>query len=182
MKVDGESSPFGYGFFSNEQQHREATVTRGEDPFSVFGFGRSGAKLTIDAGAGDDDIRVSKKGPDEYLVTVNGQEFTLTKEEMKNLEIKGGAGNDRIIIDPSVDVAIQVDGGKGDDQILNFADRTRITGGSGSDFILNTGKDVEIDRGASSFFDLLFGQRAQVVDLGTRSEPKDPFAGLFGRD
>ena len=182
MKVDGQSSPFGYGFFSNEQQHREATVTRGHDPFGLFGFGQSGQKLTIDAGAGDDDIRVSKKGPDEYLVVVNGQEFTLTKEEMKNLEIKGGAGNDRIIIDPSVDVAIQVDGGKGDDHILNFADRTRIDGGSGSDFILNTGKDVEIDRGASSFFDLLFGQRDQVVDLGTRTEPKDPFAALFGRD
>src|SRR5262245_31881550 len=137
MRVDGQQQFF-FGLFGNdEQQFKEAKVTKENgNGFGIFGFpfGTSD-KLTIDAGSGDDKISVKKTGPDEYEVNVNGQKFTLSKEEMKNLTIKGGSGNDSIYIDPSVDVAINVDGGSGDDQIENHANGTHITGGSGNDII-----------------------------------------------
>lgn len=147
MKVDGQQSVwfdvFGQGKFE------EASVKKKSD-FDWSDIFNGGAKehLEIDAGAGDDLIKVSKTGDNEYTVSVNGQEFQLTREEMENLELNAGAGNDKIIIDESVDVAIKVNGGSGDDQIVNHASGIEIDGGKGDDQITSTGDLNDIRGGA----------------------------------
>ena len=147
MKVDGQQSVlfdyFGLGKFE------EANVKKKTD-FNVADLFNGGLKehLEIDAGAGDDLIKVSKTGDNQYTVSVNGQEFQLTREEMENLELDAGAGNDKIIIDESVDVAIKVNGGGGDDQIVNHASGIEIDGGKGDDQITSTGDLNDIRGGA----------------------------------
>lgn len=144
MKVSGENT-FWYQL-TGQQQFKEANVKQeGSNGF----FGLFGSKsITIDAGAGDDKISVQKLGPNQYEVNVNGQKFILSEEEMKNLTIKGGSGNDSIIIDDSVDIAINVDGGSGKDKIINHANGTKIDGGSGDDVIVSVGHFCEIMGGA----------------------------------
>ena len=144
MKVDGQSTLF-YDIFG-EQRFEEARVKREREGGWLGLFGKE--KLTIDAGAGDDWITVKKTGDDEYTVSVNGQKFKLTKEELENLEIKGGSGDDIIQVDASVDVDIKVDGGSGRDIILNQADGTTIDGGSGDDLIVSTGDHCDIAGGS----------------------------------
>jgi len=186
MKVDGQNtSPF--YFFNNEtQQHKEATVKREQQSLSIFDLiqGKSSEKLTLNAGEGDDVIKVSKKGDDEYSVNINGQEFTLTKAEMENLTVNGGEGNDTIIVDASVDVAINVKGGKGDDTIVNLANGTTIDGGSGNNTLVNLGNDVTIKEQESSFIDFLFGRQAgqdTVIDFGKNTNPSAQWWN-FGRN
>ena len=72
-----------------------------------------GGDITLDAGAGNDRIQVSKGADGKYHVNVNGQDFAFTAEEFKRLKIKGGDGNDRITVAGNVDLPIKIDGGAG---------------------------------------------------------------------
>jgi Ca2+-binding RTX toxin-like protein len=144
MQVKGENT-FLYDVFGR-QNFQEAAVKR-ERQGGFFGlFGTQ--KLTIDAGAGDDVIQVKKAGPNQYEIDINGQKFILSEAEMKNLTLRGGAGNDTIIIDDSVDIAINVEGGAGDDTIVNFADGVRLEGGAGDDTIVSIANFVKVMGGA----------------------------------
>lgn len=182
MKVSGENT-FLYQL-TGQQKFDEATVQR-EGGFGFFGlFGSK--SITIDAGAGDDEISVSKLGHDQYEVDINGQKFVLSAEEMKNLTIKGGEGNDKIHIDESVDIALNIDGGAGDDVIVNHSNFSKIDGGEGNDVIVSLAHFVEImggegsdviyangigneiygDKKAETFWEMLFGttDEADLID------------------
>lgn len=182
MQVKGEST-FWFDL-TGKQQFEEASVKREGSGLGFLGiFGSK--KLTIDAGAGDDVITVKKAGADKYEVDINGQKFILSAEEMKNLTLKGGEGNDTIIIDDSVDIAINVDGGAGDDTIVNYANGTKIDGGDGDDLIVSVAHFAEIMGGAgrddiyvygmgneiygdnkkNSFLDLLFGTHDEADNI-----------------
>lgn len=107
---------------------REATLKKGADGEHVFG-----------TGCGDDDVSVRKVGCNRYEVTVNGETWYLTREQLENAKFDLGSGNDRMVIDDSVDVPLQVEGGDGDDTIINRADGIDIRGGDGDDTIISQG-------------------------------------------
>lgn len=116
-------------------------------------------KTVVDAGAGDDNIRVSndpnQKGG--VIVDVNGQQYHLSAEEARNLEIRGGKGNDTIIVDPDVKVGnwfdrltnrgITLDGGDGDDILIGGSGNDTIRGGRGNDIILGGDGNDRINGG-----------------------------------
>jgi Ca2+-binding RTX toxin-like protein len=113
----------------------------------------------VDAGDGDDNIRVSsdpnQKGG--VVVDVNGQKYHLSAEEARNLEIRGGKGNDMIIVDPDVKVGnwfdrltnrgITLDGGDGDDILVGGSGNDTIRGGRGQDLILGGDGNDRINGG-----------------------------------
>ncbi len=116
-------------------------------------------KTVVDAGDGDDNIRVSCDPcrPGGVIVDVNGEKHHLTPEQARNLEIRGGKGNDTIIVDPDVKVGnwfdrltnrgITLDGGDGDDFIVGGGGNDTIRGGRGDDIILGGDGDDRINGG-----------------------------------
>ena len=89
-----------------------------------------GASVTINAGAGDDNIG-------------------NWSEDSHNTSINAGAGND-YIGNNAVDVTI--DGGKGKDTIESGGSNVSINGGSGNDAIINHGSQVSIVGGKGNDF------------------------------
>ena len=106
----------------------EANVRRNKD-----------GQIILDAGAGNDRIDVARLKDREnfYGVTVNGQLHEFARKEMMRLTIKAGAGDDRVFVDPNVDVPIRVDAGRGNDRVINQANGARIDGGAGDDHLIN---------------------------------------------
>ena len=105
---------------------------------------------TIRGSSGDDEIRIAKRGDDLYEVTINGQSRTFTRDELKNLTIDAGAGNDRIIVEEGVDIAPIIVGGSGDDIIDIYADHVSVDAGDGDDVVVNLGEHNDIEGGAGN--------------------------------
>jgi Ca2+-binding RTX toxin-like protein len=124
-------------------------------------------KTVVDAGDGDDQIRVSCNPgqPGGVIVDVNGEKHYLTAEQARNLEIRGGRGNDTIIVDQDVQVGhwfdrlnnrgITIDGGRGDDFIVGSRGNDTIRGGRGNDTIIGSEGDDNISGGRGD--DSIFG-------------------------
>ncbi len=105
-----------------------------------------GDRVIIDAGAGDDDVRVVPLSGDRVMVIVNGEEHILEGEAARNLTVRGNAGDDTIdgqgplfglwpFVAPG---ALTLDGGAGND---------RIRGGRGNETIRGDRGDDDIDAG-----------------------------------
>jgi Ca2+-binding RTX toxin-like protein len=121
---------------------QEATITK--EGGGCFGQG----KTIIDAGAGNDDINVHTNDDGSVDVTVNGEEYNFTAEEAKNLEVRGGNGNDNITCTGKADQRsgifgimfnndpkLTLDGGNGNDRISGSSGDDTIRGGKGRDII-----------------------------------------------
>jgi Ca2+-binding RTX toxin-like protein len=108
----------------------------------------AGGRTIIDAGAGDDEIRVSRREGGGLRVTTNGESIDLTEAESRNLTIRGGSGNDRIRVDNDVDQAIRLEGGAGNDTIRGGRGDDTIIGGAGNDTIAGRRGHDYIDAGA----------------------------------
>jgi Ca2+-binding RTX toxin-like protein len=141
---------------------REATVTRETDL-----FGRP-TKTIIDAGKGDDYINPHTNADGSVDVYVNGEKHSFTADEAKNLEIRGGKGNDTIVCTGkaegfeflgikfgAADPKMTLDGGKGDDIIVGSEGNDTIRGGKGNDLIMGAGGDDNIDGGRGN--DMIWG-------------------------
>ena len=104
------------------------------------GFGGQ-MKTVIDAGAGNDNINVHTNRNGSVDVTINGQKYHFSREQAKNLEIRGGAGDDVITCSSSnhsglrgvfersrqAENHITLNGGDGNDT---------ISGGKGNEVIM----------------------------------------------
>lgn len=101
--------------------------------------------VTVEAGSGNDEIRVSAGKDRGVDVSVNGETFHFARSEVeKGLVIKGGSGKDFFRVDESVDVPVRLEGGKGNDSLLNRAKGTVIDGGDDNDTIVNAGANATI--------------------------------------
>jgi Ca2+-binding RTX toxin-like protein len=123
---------------------KEATITK--EGGGLFG----GGKTIIDAGAGNDNILVNTHKDGSVDVFINGEEHNFTSWEAKNLEIRGGNGNDNIVctgeaddqsflgglIKFNNDPKFTIDGGNGNDMIMGSSGNDTIMGGKGNDTIL----------------------------------------------
>jgi Ca2+-binding RTX toxin-like protein len=92
-------------------------------------------KTIIDAGNGNDNIRVSNGANGGLNVNVNGQNYSFNAQEAANLVIRGGNGNDNIRVDSNVRQNLTIEGGNGNDNITGGRGNDRIFGGAGNDTI-----------------------------------------------
>jgi hypothetical protein len=61
-----------------------------------------GDQIELNTRRGDDEIRVSREQDGRYRVRINGvDDKYFTEEEMGRLQINGGKGRDRLLLDPS---------------------------------------------------------------------------------
>jgi Ca2+-binding RTX toxin-like protein len=127
-------------------------------------FGQPG-KTVIDAGKGDDLINIHTNPNGSVDVTINGEMHSFSAEEAKNLEVRGGKGNDTIICTGEADERtffgipigdnnpnLTIDGGKGDDFIMGSNGDDVIKGGNGNDFIMGGDGNDQIHGGRGNDF------------------------------
>jgi Ca2+-binding RTX toxin-like protein len=103
--------------------------------------------FTLQAGAGNDAIRIARAANGLYGVNVNKQDFFFTKEQLAKLTIHAGDGDNQIAIDPNVDVPVMVKSGAGRDRIMNGANGAMIDTGAGQDQIYNRAVAAKIHGG-----------------------------------
>lgn len=137
----------------------EATITQEHGVFGQPG------KTVIDAGKGDDMINIHTNPNGSVDVTINGQVHSFSEEEAKNLEVRGGKGDDTIICTGEADKRtffgipignnnpnLTIDGGKGNDFILGSSGNDVIKGGKGNDFIMGGDGNDTIHGGRGNDF------------------------------
>lgn len=96
--------------------------------------------LYLETGEKSDQIHISQRPDGQLYAQVNGRDYTFnTGDGHSNvptfLHIKTGAGDDRITIDPTVTVPVEIEAEDGDDVIQAGGGNTSIYGGRGNDHI-----------------------------------------------
>lgn len=109
---------------------RSGTVTEEEDPGTGTGDG-----TTPTTAAAAADPHAGHMGPfPEYEITgLEDNEFALA--DVTSIQIDMGAGNDRAIIGPRVEIDATINGGDGNDHLGGGAGDDTINGGAGNDHI-----------------------------------------------
>jgi Ca2+-binding RTX toxin-like protein len=168
------------------------------------GFFGQPTKTVIDAGSGDDMINVHTNENGSVDVNINGEVYSFSAQEAKNLEIRGGKGNDTIICTGQANLYhilggpggfgnhddnphFTIDGGKGDDFIMGSCGDDVIKGGKGNDFIMGCNGNDKIDGGRGNDFiaggkgnDQIHGGRGNDFVMGNSGN--DHVYGDKGRD
>jgi Ca2+-binding RTX toxin-like protein len=158
------------------EQSEEATITK--EGGGLFGQ----QKTIIDAGAGNDRIHVHTNDDGSVNVTVNGEKHKFSAAEAKNLEIRGGDGNDKITCSGKADDGVGIFGFK-----FNNAPNLTLSGGNGNDRItgssgndtINGGKGRDIINGGDGNDTIHGGDGNDTIDGG---KGDDKVFGDAGRD
>lgn len=135
-------------------------------------------KLVLDAGAGDDKIHVTRGYNGGINVNVNGENHYFTAADAKRLEIRGGNGNDQIVVDKNVRTGLTLRGGNGNDTIVGGSGNDRIFGGRGNDVLVGRGGNDYINGGNGN--DMILGGRGNDTLVGGNGN--DLIAGGRGND
>ncbi len=90
------------------------------------------------ASGGNDEIHISNGADGGIIVSVNGEEYSYTRREARTLIIDAGAGNDNVTVDDDVALDLHITGGAGND---------KLQGGSGEDIIVDNYDSNVIDGG-----------------------------------
>jgi Ca2+-binding RTX toxin-like protein len=171
--------------FGNQERTSEATITKEQ---GLFG---QPDKIVLDAGKGNDAIEVHTNFDGSVDVSVNGKMHSFSAEEAKNLEIRGGKGDDTIVctgeaFNFEIDgekygfdaPKLTLDGGNGNDRISGSKGDDVIRGGKGNDTILGGDGNDNIDGGRGH--DTIMGGHGKDTIKGGRGN--DNIMGGFGDD
>lgn len=89
--------------------------------------------------------RLSGNGKDEIRVKIGGQRSFFKLSEIRSIDIDGGGGHDRIMIEGSsgdLSVPLKINGGEGNDTIGGALHNDSLIGGDGRDLLIgNLGDD-----------------------------------------
>ncbi len=139
------------------------------------------------ASNGNDDIHVSNGADGGIVVSVNGEEYSYTRQEAATLIIDAGAGNDNVTVDEDVKIALNItggagndnlQGGSGDDIIVDNLDSNVIEGGAGEDILVANGNSSKGWLGRT--WDALWGN--QPVNVINGGDGADYIEGGKGND
>lgn len=101
-----------------------------------------GTELKISGTAGNDQITVSQTSNGLLLGNTGGWS-TCVGGTFANIVIDAGAGNDSVIVDPSVTTDCIIYGGAGNDTLVGGSGNDRLYGGSGKNYLkAGSGDDV----------------------------------------
>lgn len=149
---------------------------------------RSGRQTIVDAGAGDDLVGVRNARGGGLDVSVNGEVTHLTAQQVRDgVTIRGGTGNDRILVADDVQANLRIEGGAGNDRIIGGAGDDSIDGGAGDDHLDGRGGRDTI-RGRAGRDTLLGGAGDDYLQGGAGNDTieggagRDTIYGLGGRD
>jgi hypothetical protein len=81
----------------------------------------------------DDVVTLRRDGQDQYRVSINGESALWTAEQVCNAKFDLRGGNEAFLADDSVDVAVWVYGGQGDDMIQGGSAGDALRGGDDAD-------------------------------------------------
>lgn len=112
--------------------------------------------------SGDDVVHISmvRNGDiKQYFVEINGELYTVSKEQLESTVFDLGGGDDKLIVDPNVDANITARGGNGDDLMIGGGGDDRFDGGSGDDRLI--GRDGNDTLKGGSGDDYLRGDRGR---------------------
>ena len=88
--------------------------------------------LTVNATAGDDDIRLDRKGHN-INITLNGvRDGSFDERDVQTIVVNGLDGNDTVHIGDKI-IAASINGGAGDDTLLGGQGDDTLNGGDGND-------------------------------------------------
>jgi hypothetical protein len=94
--------------------------------------------------------------------------------------INGLAGNDRIIIDLRLTTTLTINGGDGNDLIIDSEADNTLSGGSGNDHLVGNGGADKIDGGPGN--DIIDGGPGTDTGAGTGTGTDNPVSGGGGND
>ncbi|MBX7221433.1 MAG: hypothetical protein K1Y36_15895 [Blastocatellia bacterium] len=96
---------------------------------------RENGKITVKCKSGADRVYL-RTLPNGYLdLNVNGSHLTFTQAEAFGMEIRGGDGNDEIMVDSNVRLGLKLKGNDGNDYLQGGSGNDEIEGGDGADTI-----------------------------------------------
>ena len=142
------------------------TITTGDDADEIANYGSNveitsgagadsiynyGTSATIDAGADNDSI---------YNVAQFNEDMTAVITMPNNVTINGGTGNDYIL---NHGLNVKINAGDGADSISNAGSAVIIDAGSGENVIVNGGDSVTINGGASADYVENYGSNVSIV-------------------
>ncbi len=132
-----------------EELERRAHLSGGPLCISPLPGGGSGQWLVMGT-AGADDIRVNRSADGCIVVSNGGEWSTPLPASTRGLTVHGGAGNDRIEVDASITIPMQLYGDAGNDTIIAGGGDTHLYGGAGNDLLIGGAGDctlVDVDAG-----------------------------------
>jgi hypothetical protein len=116
---------------------------------------RSG-RTVVDLGKGDNQAYISQGRNGGLTISSDGHTVNLTARQAKNVVIRGGEGNDRIIVmDPKVKANLRLEGGNGNDILIGGAGRNTLVGGNGDDYLQGGARADTFEGGAGR--DVMYG-------------------------
>ncbi len=117
-------------------------------------YNHAGAVLLLNGTPGDDHIVVSRT--EAGFAASNGDWNLRLNQSFVGVVVRGGAGNDVIEVDDSMDVPVTLHGDAGDDTLRGGWGKDVLYGGAGNDLLEgNGGDDTLVDVSAGS--DTLLG-------------------------
>lgn len=141
----------------------------------------------LQASGKDDQINITAGDNGGIIVSVNGEEYSYTRNEAESLIIDAGAGIDNVHVDDSVTNELYItggkgndnlEGGKGNDTIVDNQDSNVINGDEGNDTLIANGNS---SKGFfSKLWDNITGNKPSNVIAG--GEGDDYIEGGFGND
>jgi len=147
----------------------------------------SGGHTVITGTSDADNIQVSPRAGGGVVVQNGSDRIELTDAQARDLEIRAGAGNDRVYVDPSITYDMTINGGAGDDTLTAGGGDDTIDGGAGRDTVRGAGGHDSITGGAGNDT-LSGGDGDDYVDGGAGNDAilggdgRDVLYGLDGND
>jgi ELWxxDGT repeat protein len=111
-----------------------------------------GTPLSIKGTTGNDTILVTAADA-KLKITTNGKSTSYVLREVSNLTLDGLDGNDRIWIDPSVEIATRLYGGAGNDTLHGGTGPDEFFGGAGRDLVDYSDRKENLTIGIGGLFD-----------------------------
>lgn len=109
----------------------------------------AGGILTVGGTAGSDTIQVARAAGGRIQVTVSstGEVRRFAESSVNRIDLRGGDGNDLLVIGPFITISSDIRGGRGNDTVLGGGGADDIFGGLGHDVLRGRGGSDDMNGG-----------------------------------
>jgi len=139
-----------------------------------FPLPAGGVELRVTGTDGDDVIGVALTASGVEVRDVNGAAVTVFGGTYRSVRVDGGAGNDAVLVDPSMTLPVALFGGAGNDTLTGGSGNDRLYGGDGDDALDGAAGDdvlVAIGGGAADVSTGGSGYDSFWLDAARKADP-----------